>query len=122
MAAAVAAAFFGDAIPASESQTESVKVGENKKEKISPFDAGFAKLVETTLAKWNLPGVALAVVDGEETFAEVFIQQPSYGQRKPDFINRDTASPTYQMYLSSPPLSSAQEAQQSHLPPPQLRY
>jgi hypothetical protein len=73
MAAAVATAFFGDAIPASESQTESEKVGENKEEKISPFDADFSKLVETTLAKWNLPGVALAVVNGEETFAEVFI-------------------------------------------------
>jgi hypothetical protein len=73
MTAPVAAAFFGDAIPASESQTESEKVGENKKEKVSPFDTDFAKLVETTLVKWNLPGVALAVVDGEETFAEVFI-------------------------------------------------
>jgi hypothetical protein len=69
----MAAAFFGDATPAFESQTESEKVEENKKEKVSPFNADFAKLVETTLAKWNLPGVALAVVDGEETFAEVFI-------------------------------------------------
>jgi hypothetical protein len=119
MATAVAAAFCGDTIPTFDSQTESEKAGENKKEKISPFDADFAKLVETTLAKWNIPGVALAVVDGEETFAEVFLEN-SYGKDKPNFVNRDTASPPYQMCLSNPQLSSAQEVQQSHLPPPQL--
>lgn len=62
---------FGDAIPASVSATELEKI-EKKKKKVSPFDADFAKLAQETLIKWHLPGVALAVIDGDETFAEVF--------------------------------------------------
>lgn len=65
--------YFGDAIPCIDPQKEEEKIREKrKKQKVSPFDADFARLVELTLAKWHLPGVALAVLDGDETFAEVF--------------------------------------------------
>lgn len=42
------------------------------KEKASnPFDDNFAKLAKETLEFWHVPGVAIAVVDGENTWAEV---------------------------------------------------
>jgi hypothetical protein len=63
---------LGDARPTFESQTGPEEIGEEEKKKISPFDSHFARLVEATLAKWHLPGVAFAVVDGDQTFAEVF--------------------------------------------------
>lgn len=112
---------FGDAYVGVEPQTEPENMGEEmKKIKASPFDADFAKLAEDTLVKWHLPGVALAVVDGDETFAEVFIQgKISYRQGTSKFAHRDTALPPYLMCLSDRPLSSAQEVPQSHLRPPQ---
>lgn len=74
---------FGDAAPAIESQIESKNIGDEMEKKISPFDVNFAKLVETTLAKWHLPGVALAVVDGDDTFNEVFILQDTVRMIQP---------------------------------------
>ena len=37
----------------------------------NPLDAGFEELVMRNLEHFNVPGVAVAVVDGGETFAEV---------------------------------------------------
>ena len=37
----------------------------------SPFDAEFAKLAKETLELWHVPGVSIAVVDGDDTWAEV---------------------------------------------------
>lgn len=38
----------------------------------SPLNAEFEKFVHETLQKWHVPGMAIAVVDGEHTWAEVF--------------------------------------------------
>jgi hypothetical protein len=111
---------FGEDIPMFGSQM-SENIGE-KKEKVSPFDADFAKLVEITRSKWHLPGVSLAVVDGDETFAEVFIffLRETILTKQPNTIKRDTALLPYQMSLSAHRLSFAQEALQSHLLQPLL--
>jgi hypothetical protein len=42
-----------------------------KAKKESPFDAKFAKLANETLDLWHVPGVAIGVVDGDDTWAEV---------------------------------------------------
>lgn len=39
--------------------------------KSSPLDLKFSKLVQDTLEKWHIEGVAVAVVDGDETWSEV---------------------------------------------------
>ncbi|EXJ77110.1 hypothetical protein A1O3_10268 [Capronia epimyces CBS 606.96] len=38
--------------------------------KLSPLDEDFAKLVQSTLDKWHIEGVAVAVVDGDDTWSE----------------------------------------------------
>ena len=38
----------------------------------SPFDDTFRALVAETLASWHIPGIAVAVVDGDHTWAEGF--------------------------------------------------
>lgn len=37
----------------------------------SPLNTVFEKLVHSTLQKWHVPGVAIGVVDGDHTWAEV---------------------------------------------------
>lgn len=39
----------------------------------SPLNLEFAELVQNTLDKWHINGVAIAVVDGDETWSEVSI-------------------------------------------------
>ena len=41
------------------------------REKQSPFNQHFGLLVNETLHSWNVPGISIAVVDGDEIFAEV---------------------------------------------------
>lgn len=36
-----------------------------------PLDTKFEKLVTETLERWHVPGVAIAVVDGEKTYSRV---------------------------------------------------
>jgi len=36
-----------------------------------PLDKKFEKLVKDTLELWHVPGVSVAVVDGEKTYAQV---------------------------------------------------
>ncbi len=36
-----------------------------------PLDKNFEKLVTETLELWHVPGVSIAVVDGENTYAKV---------------------------------------------------
>ena len=36
-----------------------------------PLDKKFEKLVKETLENWHVPGVSVAVVDGENTYAQV---------------------------------------------------
>ncbi|KAJ5195402.1 uncharacterized protein N7498_008840 [Penicillium cinerascens] len=38
--------------------------------KVSPLDEDFAQLVQSTLEKWHIPGVAIAVIDGDDTWSE----------------------------------------------------
>jgi hypothetical protein len=45
-------------------------------EKTSPFDAKFAQLVKETLDKWHVPGLSIAVVDGDDVWAEVSSETP----------------------------------------------
>ena len=37
----------------------------------SPFDSHFEKLVNETLDMWHVPGLSIAVVDGDSMWAEV---------------------------------------------------
>ena len=37
----------------------------------SPFTASFDKLAEQSLERWYTPGIAIAVVDGDDTFSKV---------------------------------------------------
>ena len=37
----------------------------------SPFTASFDKLVSESLDRWHTPGLAIAVLDGEDTFSKV---------------------------------------------------
>jgi len=37
----------------------------------SPFTSGFDKLVAHSLDRWHCPGLAVAVIDGYETFSKV---------------------------------------------------
>lgn len=37
----------------------------------SPFTASFDKLVSQNLDRWHTPGLAVAVIDGEDTFSKV---------------------------------------------------
>jgi hypothetical protein len=38
---------------------------------IGPFDAAFERLVNETLKLWHVPGVSIAVIDGDDTWVEV---------------------------------------------------
>ena len=42
-----------------------------KNKGINPLDTGFKKLADETLKLWHVPGVAIAVVDGDDVWAEV---------------------------------------------------
>jgi hypothetical protein len=39
----------------------------------NPLNDDFAKLAKKQLEKWHVPGIAISVVDGDETWAEVTI-------------------------------------------------
>ena len=41
--------------------------------KRSPLDGKFRELVEELLEHWHVPGISISVVDGNDTFAEVFL-------------------------------------------------
>lgn len=43
--------------------------------KVGPLDRDFEKLVKEALEVWHVPGVSIAVVDGESTWAKAY---PSY--------------------------------------------
>jgi len=45
-------------------------VGVAEKER-GPFDEKFGKLVNETLERWKCPGLAIAVVDGDDTWSAV---------------------------------------------------
>ena len=38
---------------------------------VGPLDAEFAQLVNETLHLWHVPGLAIAVIDGDDVWAEV---------------------------------------------------
>ncbi|KAL1913156.1 hypothetical protein Sste5344_000702 [Sporothrix stenoceras] len=51
---------------------DSVKFGSNGGDAPSPFDDTFRTLVADTLKAWHVPGVAVAVIDGDHTWSEGF--------------------------------------------------
>ncbi|KAJ5619337.1 hypothetical protein N7510_003321 [Penicillium lagena] len=57
-----------DALNMSEMQTDDHKTPQNNK--VSPLTEDFAALVQSTLDKWHIQGVAIAVVDGDETWSD----------------------------------------------------
>ena len=44
----------------------------------SPFTKDFDTLVEELLEEWHVPGIAIAVVDGDETWTKVRIPIEAY--------------------------------------------
>lgn len=71
-------AHVGNEMPPSEEIRPSVSAEDGKQHatKTSPLNADFEKLVYETLDKWHIQGVAVAVVDGDETWAEVINHCP----------------------------------------------
>ena len=49
-------------------QGRDVKVGGDKS---SPFTAEFEELVNATLEVWKVPGLSIAVIDGDDVWSEV---------------------------------------------------
>lgn len=49
--------------------------GDAGQQEQSPFDDEFEALVTETLAAWHVPGVAVAVLDGDATWTEVRAEQ-----------------------------------------------
>lgn len=47
------------------------KILSSSSDKGSPLDSAFEKLVLETLDEWHVPGLSIAVVDGDETWAAV---------------------------------------------------
>lgn len=47
--------------------------------KKSPLDADFGAFAEGALRRWHVPGISVAVVDGDSTWAEVscYVFEPS---------------------------------------------
>lgn len=43
-----------------------------------PLDAGFAAFAREKLDRWRVPGVAVAVVEGDDVWAEVFPTPPFF--------------------------------------------
>ena len=60
-------------LPAEVVAGADIRLNGVKKEsrKSSPLNDDFRKLVDETLEKWHIQGVSVAVVDGDETWAEV---------------------------------------------------
>jgi hypothetical protein len=60
-------------MPQSEEIPSSISADDGKQyaTKTSPLNGDFEKLVRETLDKWHIQGIAVAVVDGDETWAEV---------------------------------------------------
>ena len=50
------------------SAAKQVPLGE---ESPSPLNPGFDDLVSHTLDKWRIPGLAIAIIDGDETYSKV---------------------------------------------------
>ncbi|XXG95698.1 hypothetical protein Hte_001968 [Hypoxylon texense] len=49
---------------------QKVLLGEGDSVRKSPLDAGFGTFAEEALHRWHVPGIAVAVVDGDSTWAE----------------------------------------------------
>ena len=63
-----------------------------------PLDQEFEKLVNETMELWHVPGVAVAVIDGENTWAKV----PLFFEGCPIILNtfsRATALPHSLLHL-----------------------
>lgn len=60
-------------VSAADGSPAAVSVDNDKSQsrKTSPLNEDFEKLVHETLGKWHIQGVSVAVVDGDETWAEV---------------------------------------------------
>lgn len=67
-AATVALALLGQ--PRTEQKVLSAGEEEGEMRK-SPFDSDFEGFAKAALDRWKVPGVSVAVVDGEDTWAEV---------------------------------------------------
>ena len=61
------------AVSAADGNPAVVSVDNDKSQstKTSPLNEDFEKLVHETLSKWHIQGVSVAVVDGDDTWAEV---------------------------------------------------
>ena len=55
-------------LPAIASSAQQIPV---KEQIASPFTAHFDKLVAQSLHRWHTPGLAIAVIDGQDTFSKV---------------------------------------------------
>lgn len=44
----------------------------------SPFTADFDKLIAENLDRWHTPGLAIAVIEGEDTFSKVWTSPHTY--------------------------------------------
>ncbi|KAL2062947.1 hypothetical protein VTL71DRAFT_6019 [Oculimacula yallundae] len=57
-------------LPSSLARDHEQSVLKNDDRKFNPFDSKLAELIKTSLEEWNVPGIAIGVVDGDETWTE----------------------------------------------------
>lgn len=69
------------------------------KDKDSPLDKEYQELVTRTLEYWHVPGVAVAVVDGEKIYAQVSSLHSIFISHIYSLFNRATVSHYYLTFL-----------------------
>ena len=79
----------------------------------NPLDETFDAFVQTLLQEWHVPGMSIAVVDGDQTFAKVGRQVVSQVYTSNE--SRDMALQLFRANQSRPKHFSILPAQQSHL-------
>jgi hypothetical protein len=94
----------------------------------NPLNKAFKELVDEKLELWHVPGIAISVVDGDKTWAEVHPPPASFPLHSRFFSYHISPSPHTENsrameYLNSPQqllhqkLFSTAPAPQKHLPP-----
>lgn len=95
-------------IPAASGATPSNSTSTN------PFDPAFAKFANDILKQWNVPGISLAVVDGENIYSQVSCYHILSWQSLTDAL-RATASLLCPTLQSLPTRSFTPVQRQRHL-------
>lgn len=61
----------GQTVLSADSTGQDGVTGEKRKASNNPLDDKFGEFVQAALDRWHVPGMAVSVVDGDDTWAEV---------------------------------------------------